>query len=575
MPTGTYISNTVLISTADAGFNLSNNVLSYSFDYSLQGYYVPAPVKSSSISRTTVSANPTTAVGSYLGSYADIFYNHIWLLPSTVDLTGAPSSYSTGILVWNSYFTSKTLSSVTPTNLTGISIAGTVPYTIPPLGTRSFTLTLSGSAPPTINGSYLFTFSDAEDPVLSVGGTLALVFPFSHDWNDNWSETYFLKTAVLESHNGREQRYKLTANPRRTFSTNVLLAEGDSIERNAQIRAFYHNIMAYGRSKVWLVPVWSDIIPVTTDIAAGISTLNVNTANLDIKNNGYLVLYKNYDNYEVVSVQSFTSSSVTLTAPTANNWERGSAILPALRATITDEMLQGSVITYDVEKYGITWSVTTSENEVINKIANYTPVETYNGYPVFFDEHNFAEDPSVEIYSPNRLIDFEIGSFLIDPRYNFDKVRTSYTYLLRDRAAISQFLGFFKYVNGKQKAFWVPTYARDIQITNSGLSSATSIDIKNIGYASFIRSDTRKRDIMLVKPDNSYILRRIVSAVDNGNGTETLNLDQPIGMTWNSTTFKAGHFLRLVRLDQDSLEVSYMTNTFGSASLVLVDIFEG
>lgn len=575
MPTGTYIRDIALIDDSDSEFNLSNNVLSYSFDYSLEGYYVPRVVKTSgAASKVNRNINPISSTATWWKSYADVFYNHIWLLPSSVDLTGAPALYSTNIVVWNSYFVSKTLSTVTPTGLSGVNLAGTVPETIPALGTRTFTLSLSAGAPASISGYYTFTFSDAEDPVLTVAGTLALVFPFRHDWSSEWLETYGLKTGIIESHNGYEQRYKLSANPRRTLQMNVLLAEGDTQARNAQMRALFHNMMAYGRGKSWLVPVWSDAQNLGYDLPSGSSTITMSTDYLDIKNDGYLIIYNAFDDYEVVTVDSFTSNSVTLAAPTSKTWLGGCALVPALQAIIPDETISGEVITYDVERHNLTWAIRKAENETINKIAAYTPTAFYNGYPVFFDEHNFTEDPSVDIYSPNRLLDYEVGEVLLDPRYQFTKVRTTYTYLLRDRAAISNFLGFFRYLNGKHSPFWIPTYAKDIQVVNSGVGASSSIDITYIGYASFIKDDPRRRDLILIKPDGSYITRRIEASTDNGNGTETLSLDQPIGFDWTPASFRSGHFLRLVRLDQDSLEVSYDTNHFGQAGLVVVDNFE-
>ena len=79
---------------------------------------------------------------------------------------------------------------------------------------------------------------------------------------------------------------------------------------------------------------------------------------------------------------------------------------------------------------------------------------------------------------------------------------------------------------------------------------------------------------MLVKSDGSYIIRRITSSVNNGDGTEDLTLNQTIGFNWTANSFKEGHFLKLARLDQDSLEVTYLTNTITNISFVIVDIIQ-
>lgn len=570
MPNGTLLKSTLIINDDDSTLNISPNLRSYTFDYSLAGKLVPNFLKTTGATKPIIAIPAVSKAGKYLSSYTDVFYNRIWVIPTSINLDGVPQLYSTSVTIWNSYFTSKTLSSVTPTNLSGINITGQTSGTYNPLEYKSYNIALTSSVGAFVDGYYTFTFSNAEDPQLPIAGSLSLAFPYRHNWNSDWVETYSLKTGLIESHNGKEQVYRLTANPRRSFNMEVLLADKKGVPESNVFRSKFYNSMAYGKAKSWVVPIWSDVCVLDYDLVNGATTINVDTDNSDFKVGGYVYLYKSHEEYEIVTVQSMSSTSLTLTVPIQNNWSTGTYIVPAVQARLQDDSIKGSILNYGIESYNLIWAVNIKENETINKIGSYTST-TYDGYTVFLWKHNFTEDPSVEIYSPNRLIDFEIGDFILDPRYNFTRVRTTYNYLLKNKAEISTAIGFFRQVNGKQKPFWVPTYANEIQLTGSGSSSSNIITIQNIGYSTFINQNPNHRDIILYKTDGTYIIRRITNSYVNIDGTESLVLNQTVGFDWTSATFREGHFLKRMRLDQDSLEVNYITNTSATISFVMVD----
>ncbi len=570
---GVLIKNTLLINDNDSLLNITSNLRSYAFDYSLQGYLVGASLKALKISGPAVPINTATKTGKYSGSYTDIFYNRIWILPPELNIDGAPPQFSTNVIVWNSYFSDVTITGITSNNLSGVSISGVTSGVFKGLESKTYTVSLSGNVGAVVDGYYQFIFSNAEDPILKVVGTLALDFPYKHNWTDDYVETYVLKSDVLESHNGKEQTYKLTANPRRTLSMSVLLADNTTIENINVIRSKFYNSMAFGKAKPWLVPIWPDVQTLQSDVSAGTNVINVPTTNFDFKVGGYVYIYKNQSEYEVASVQGLTSNSITLSANLSKSWQKGTNIVPIVSAIMQEDSIKGSLINYGVESFSIVWTVNIKDNAEINKIGTYT-ADSYQGHLLFLWKHNFTEDPSVEIYSPNRLLDNEVGNFLIDPRYNFTRTRSTFSYLLKNRQELSTALGFFKAVNGRQKPFWMPTYANEIQVVGSGISTSNIIKIKDIGYNVFIKQNPNQRDVMLVKSDGSYIIRRITSSVNNGDGTEDLTLNQTIGFNWTANSFKEGHFLKLARLDQDSLEVTYLTNTITNISFVIVDIIQ-
>lgn len=567
---GSVTPSALVINDNDITLNISPNLRSYAFDYSLKGYLVSPPTKVLPSTTGLINFDTIYRGGKHLPSYTDVFYNRIWVIPSSINVDGAPQQFSTSATVWNSYFSDKNIVSVTSNNLAGVNISGFLTGQIKALESKTYTISLTSGVGAVVNGFYQFNFSDAEDPILPVGGTISLAFPYKHNWNTDYVETYALKSGVLESHNGKEQTFKLTANPRRALSMDVLLADNTTADEINVIRAKFYNSMVYGKAKSWIVPIWPDVQILQSNINIGTTVINVPTDNYDFKVGGYVYIYNKYNNYEIGIITSLTPTSITLSAGVQKAWNSGTYLIPAVQAKIQDDSIKGSILNYGLESFNMVWAVIPKENEQINKVGTFSTT-VYNGNPIFLWKHNFTEDPSIEVYSPNRLIDFEVGNFILDPRYNFNRVRSTFSYLLKNRTELSSALGFFAMVNGKQKPFWMPTYANEIQVTSSGSSSSSIINIKDIGYSSFIRQNPNQRDIILIKTDGSYILRKIISSSGNGDGTEKLVLDQAVGFNWTPATFREGHFLKLVRLDQDSLDVTYLTNTIANISFVIVD----
>lgn len=567
---GSIIGNTILVNAADAQLNISPNLRSYAFDYSLNGYIVSTALKSAIHTLGIIAFETVAKTAKYGASYTDVFYNRIWLIPTSINVDGAPQQYSTSVVVWNSYFSDVNITSVTPNNLQGINITGITSGTYKPLESKTYVVSLSSGVNAVVNGYYQFNFSNAEDPKLPVFGTISLAFPYKHNWSSDYVETYSIKSGVLESHNGKEQTFKLSANPRRSLSMDVLLADNTTSENINIIRSKFYNSMAYGKAKSWIVPLWADVQILGSNLAVGSTVINIPTSYYDFKVGGYVYIYRKHDDYEIGTITNVSPNSITLSAGVQKSWNSGTYIVPAIQAKIQDDSIKGNILNYGIESFNMVWAAIPKENSVINKISNYVS-ELYDGFILFLWKHNFTEDPTVEIYSPNRILDNEVGSFIIDPRYNFTRTRSSFSYLLKNREEISKAIGFFKAVNGKNKPFWIPTYANEIQIVEAGSSGSNLIKIRDIGYSSFIKQNPNQRDIILIKTDGTYVTRRIESSTGNGDGTESLVLNQPMGFNWATNSFREGHFLKLVRLDQDSLEVVYVTNTIANISFVMVD----
>ncbi|HNC58877.1 MAG TPA: hypothetical protein PLP33_25860 [Leptospiraceae bacterium] len=575
MPTGYLQSNILVVNQNDAGLNLSTNIDDRAFGFDADESLIIGTIQiNSSVSVTTIDYDEVSRTG-FLGSgYSNIFYNRIWIIPPSIDLTGAPNSFTTTVSVWNSYFTQKTMTTVTPTNVTGIVFNPSVPKTFNALEFVNYNLSLSSNPPVSIDGNYQFIFSDAEDPYLTITGVLSVTFPFLHDWVDgSLVERYSFLTNVIESKSGKEQRIRLRKHPRRQIESKVLTADSDDYQRNALQRMLFHNQTFFGMNKTWLIPVCADYEMLNYNVPSGTSTINVDTRYKDYTDDGYVMLFNKYNDYEIVRIDSLTTSSITLVAATTKNWNAGTTIAPMRQAVVGQETISGSVILNEVEAESVLWDVLVQDSTQ-NRIVTYSPTEFYKGYDVYDVGSDFAVDNQLEIYNPQRRMDANTGIFKLDSRYKATKTRTDLNLLLKSKKEIGEFLGFYFYRAGKLKPFWYLNQSEDLQIAQSGTGADTTIKVKDIGYSLYIREADTRKDIVFIKKDGTKLYRRITGSVNNSDGTETLSIDAPLGFNFNSSDFSRVSFMRFVRLDSDLLELSYPSTEYAVTTLRLIDVFE-
>lgn len=391
--TGFAQSDNLFVNEDDTFLNLSINTRSevFSFDGD-EAQNIPEWVISTAVSATDIDFDEVTRTGIKWETYSDIFYNRIWIIPSNIDLTGAPTNFTTSVSVWNSYFTQKTMTAVTPTNISGINFTPTVPHTFNALEIQTYTLSLTSSAPASINGNYQFIFSDAEDPYLLISGVLSVTFPYFPNWDTaEVVETLSYYTDVNEVKSGKEQRRRLRKYPRRQLQYKTLLTEGNDMDRNSIKRLLFHNQLTFGKSKTWLVPMVQDYRYLGYDLASGSSTINVATTHHDYVDNGYVLLFNKFDDYEVVRIDSLTSSSITLVAPTTKNFNAGSTIVPMRQAVFSEENSNGEVLVYQAENHGVQWDIMVQDS-LQNRVTNYTPTYIYRGYDVYLQTSDFNEE---------------------------------------------------------------------------------------------------------------------------------------------------------------------------------------
>ena len=180
------------------------------------------------------------------------------------------------------------------------------------------------------------------DPIYTytMHGQQARVFPFAPNWASPVNEIYEWKTEVLRAYDGTEQRRQLRTDPRRSFEYS-LLQSGD-------LAAMLENYLWAWHDDYYALPVWTDIGRLSANANVTDRTISVVTDTLDFHVDEYAIIWHNPRLFEVIEIESVTSTSITAKSGLAKSWQQGSKIFPLvlahLPATVPTQRLSSNVI---------------------------------------------------------------------------------------------------------------------------------------------------------------------------------------------------------------------------------------
>ena len=383
-------------------------------------------------------------------------------------------------------------------------------------------------------------------------------FSFDHNWSETVTERLSWLTNVMAHRDASEQRRQPRRKPRRQLEYSVLPVT--QIERQC-----LDNFIWANQKGAMLLPIWTDAQVLQSTAASGQAVVSIQTTTYDYDANGYLILWRDYQNYEAVKVQSLTSSAVTLTENLLSTWTPGTIVCPARLARMSQQV-QGQQHAHEVRPYRFLFDVDEASPST-NRAATLSPNQ-YLSTDVFeaISEGGEVLDFS---YEHGRFdIDFQVGAVAIDSGARpSPALIVPYKETFENRAQLSTWVGFLERRQGRRVPFWFPTWENDFQPVTIHNGVNGSIDYVSNGYADWINAANGRKDLAIIYLSNGQVYSaghyqnvRITAATNNGNGTETINC--PLNFVYDSD--RPGlklSFLRYCRLESDSIEIAWHTTT--------------
>ncbi|PHS21737.1 MAG: hypothetical protein COA84_15090 [Robiginitomaculum sp.] len=302
----------------------------------------------------------------------------------------------------------------------------------------------------------------------------------------------------------------------------------------------------------WLVPVWPERTLVS-NIATADTSLVVNTA-ADYRIGGRAVIIYGQDLVQEITTVAVGVASIDLSAPVGENIAQ-SAVAPLRVAYCAtglkvDRQFQGRTI--------VTMGFQVRDNLEIPE----TPYVQYLGLDVLTDPSLTVRPLSGNIVMPTTLIDNGFGPVVIENIRDVMRGRHAAEFLDATPEARWRRKKWLFYLNGRQRHFWLPTWADDLVLTGPVSAVSNSITVNPIlpNVADYVG-----RHIMV--EGDPAIYREVTSAVVSGLNhrlyLSPLGVDIPEG--------RVG-FLNKVRMDADTVEINHEATMRSRTGLQLMEV---
>lgn len=532
-----------------AGYNASISVTFYS-DSPAKARLLTDQFTGIVTNNLPVSVTSRQIQGAVQKSWWDDFYNRVHVSPSTVNVGNLLTAKTYDIEVWSAYIEPKLLSSVSSSGTDGITLPTSSPIYFGPTEQKIYTLGVTLNGPSNIDARYEFNFPD-ENPSLNVKGNRTVLWAFVPQ--DVFEERLQWQTDILKSKN-TEQRLALRLAPRQILSYDYLLNERQFSKAKAISSKF--------GGKIYGIPIWSEGTYITDNLTIGQTTIYLDTRYSDYRDNGVAVIWKSDDLYESLNISQVFDDRIVLSNGLLKDWSN-CLIVPCRQGRTLNGVSYSRSAIKDVKAK--------TEFTILDNVdlSNEGSFITYRSKPVLTDRSVVVGDLSETISETLEYFDNGSGPIEVESSSNIVNNTQTISFIKKEKEDIWNLRSWLHARKGKQKGFWLPSWNRDIVITENVYSTDTRLVIENIGYSLYYTT----KDIMIVLKNGTKIFCRVLSGNELPTGEE-LSLAASVGTSFNTDDVDFVCFLSYVRLDSDEITLSHDSNRTVKVSVVVKETSE-
>lgn len=147
----------------------------------------------------------------------------------------------------------------------------------------------------------------------------------------------------------------------------------------------------------------------------------------------------------------------------------------------------------------------------------------------------------------------------------------SFVFFLGAKSDATQLRDFFSARRGMAVPFWVPSWRSDLILISNLSTSSTAMTVQSVGYTLFMFPNSlARRYLCVMQPSGTMLFLKVIGAVDNEDGTETLTLESAPGVAVVVGTPIC--FLHYARLSSDELDLQWESQTAGRCQLTYTEL---
>jgi len=394
-----------------------------------------------------------------------------------------------------------------------------------------------------------------------------MVIPVLHekiDWSEKPKIQLQYMTEIIDTYNGAEQRISLRDKPRLSVVYQYSLFETD--------RYLFENKYLSQGGKV-LLPLWT--FQSTCEFNGSTATLQSNNSYLQCAD---YWLISDSEGHTVARVEKRNGLVASLFFLVEKTLKNGSLVAPLFPASFSNES-NSTTLSNFYETHSVSFNIDElSLNLPEIDLETLESIPDFIEYDADYDEYYTQNEKFILPFSPNRAVDISTKYVRLreqfDPgmglRYEHERVngavRTfNFTFQFFSEADRQRFDDFARTVQGAQREFYCESPSYGFDIVSDILDASKTITVKD--SKAVFNSSTAATAIAISLYTNEKLYRKIDSIVDNGDGTQTITVNQELPPTALEqivcatplflSRFEADDFL----YNFDTTEISTITKT--------------
>lgn len=384
------------------------------------------------------------------------------------------------------------------------------------------------------------------------------------DWSEKPQIQLQYMTEIIDTYNGAEQRISLRDKPRLSVVYQYSLFETD--------RYLFENKYLSQGGKV-LLPLW----PFQSACDFNGNTATLQSSNSYLQCSDYWLISDN-DGYSIARVEKQEGLDASLFFLVEKTLKKGSIAVPLFPASFSNES-NSTTLSNFYETHSVIFNVDElSLNLPEIDLETLESIPDFVEYDADYDEFYTQNEKFILPFSPDRSVDISTKYARLreqfDPgmglRHEYDRtngaVRTfNFTFRFFSETDRQRFDDFARIVQGAQREFYCESPSYGFDIVSDILEASKTITVKD--SKTIFNSSTAATAIAISLYTNEKLYRKIDSIVDNGDGTQTITVNQELPSTALEqivcatplflSRFEADDFL----YNFDTTEISTITKT--------------
>jgi len=409
------------------------------------------------------------------------------------------------------------------------------------------------------------TFSGGGEEVsLTISGSRIVLMPMIYE--SPLVETLEWATDMLEGLDGSEQRVALRAHPRQKFKVSYLLDDNDRQRMLALLFDWSDSTFGF--------PLWHERVTLTASVSPGGTTYQfLGGDEVDFRVGGLAVVISDNETFDVINITAVSATSMTAGDPATNGYAIGTPIMP-LRTAVLGRAARSKVFYKELERFDVEFYVTDNDTGAVSGSTTPGWWSTYNSR-VLFDDCNFSDGPVPTEY-PRRIVRIDNSTGVISQSSPWDRAKRGQRkgFYLKTRAEVYTFRQLMTALAGRQKAFYLPTFQKDLTVAAAITSASSTIDIVAIEYVRHVISRVGMNLFKITFTDGTSLVREVQSAASVSSSVERLTLDT----TWPDDRavdeVERIEFYEVMRFDSDEITIQHERIGRARCSIPVVRVFD-